>query len=359
MCVVAERRPARARARAPRAGRARGRVRARQSLALEPLDPEAVRDGRARGAFGRADDRFARECYRATRGNPFLIAELMRELAVAGVEPSGGSAGRDLARDARERRALGGAAAGAPRSGRRRLRARRDGARRRRRSAPRRAAGRARRATGWPSSSTRSPPPGILRSAERLAFEQPLVARAVESMLTPSELAEAHLAAARLLSEQHAPARARGGAPAARTLLRQRLGRRRARRRRRRRARTWRARHRRHAICAGRSRSRRHAWRCAGLTRELGRAEALAGKPQAAGRLSEAVRLADDPRERALTTLETGRTLCTHGRFGEAAEVFRERPRRARRRRRAARDAPRGGARARAAPQRPRRAGHA
>ncbi len=292
---------------------------AAHSLPLDPLDPDAVRTA-VRAGLGRTDDRFARECYRTTRGNPFLLAELVRELAVAGVQPSGSSAGAislatpesvvrwvalRLARLASDAAAFARAATVLG-----------EGA------DPRHAALLAGLDENCVTALTDAlAAAGILRSAERLAFEQPLVARAVEAMSTPSELAEAHLGAARLLAEQHAPrervathllrARCSGSAWVVEALAdaaRDALGRGEPDA----------------AVTYLRRALEEPPTRAAlpSLTRDLGRAEALAGKPQAAGRLSEAVRLSDDPRERATTTLETGRTLCTHGRFGEAAEIF-------------------------------------
>ncbi len=291
------------------------------TLALQPLSPQGA-DTVIRGKLGRPDEVFTRECFRATRGNPFLLEALARELDAAGLDPTTANAagvalttpepvvrwvalrlarlGPDAAALARAAAVLG------------------DGAE------PRHAAllaGLDPHAA--PALADALASAGILRSAERLAFLQPLVGRVVEATLTPAELAEAHLAAARLLDTEHA--------------LRERVA-----------AHLLRARcsnsewvvdtladAARGALSRGEPDTAviylRRALEeppgrnvLAGLTRDLGRAEALAGKPQAAGRLSEAVRLADDPRERALTTLETGRTLCTHGRFGEAADAFRE-----------------------------------
>jgi tetratricopeptide (TPR) repeat protein len=56
---------------------------------------------------------------------------------------------------------------------------------------------------------------------------------------------------------------------------------------------------------------------------ELGRAEAMAGDTEAVGRLSSAAELIEDPRQRALTSLDIGRALYAQGRHADAAEAFR------------------------------------
>lgn len=55
---------------------------------------------------------------------------------------------------------------------------------------------------------------------------------------------------------------------------------------------------------------------------ELGRAEALAGLPGAPGRLGEAIQVTSEPQRRAGLALAQGRALMTHGRHDDAAAVF-------------------------------------
>lgn len=55
---------------------------------------------------------------------------------------------------------------------------------------------------------------------------------------------------------------------------------------------------------------------------ELGQAEALAGLPHAPGRLDEAIRVTSEPERRAELALAQGRALMAHGRHGDAAAVF-------------------------------------
>jgi DNA-binding CsgD family transcriptional regulator len=293
-----------------------------ETLALSPLSPQGV-SAALRSTFGRKpDERFARECFRATRGSPLLVYALAQELALAGVEPTAANAGGvalatpepivrwiGLRLSRLDPGALALARAAAVLG---------DGAE------PRHAALLAELdphvAPGIADALSGA---GVLRSAERLAFAEPLIRRVVEAGLTPAELAEAHLAAAQMLEGERAleervashllRASCRGNEWVVESLARAAQG----------------------ALERGEPDAAvtylRRALeeppardRLAVLTRELGRAEALAGKPQAAGRLSEAMRLTDDPRERASTTLDTGRTLCTHGRFSDAADVFRE-----------------------------------
>jgi DNA-binding NarL/FixJ family response regulator len=60
----------------------------------------------------------------------------------------------------------------------------------------------------------------------------------------------------------------------------------------------------------------------AGILVTLGRAEALAGEPEAADRMSDAVELVSEPRARAEIELERGRLLYLAGRISEAAGAF-------------------------------------
>lgn len=292
-----------------------------RALTLAPLDPSAV-EAAVQATLGRPlDDAFARACFRGTRGNPFIVQALADELAVSGIDPHAGNAGRvgSLTPPGLQRWVATRIARLAPGAGdlARAAAILGDGAEQR--HAALLAGLDPLAASPIVNALTTA---GILRRAERLAFAEPLVRRTVETALTPAELADAHLEAARLLDAERAPearvvshllrARCTGSAWAVETLSRA--------------ART--------ATDQGEPDTAVRYLRRAleeppledvlgGLVRELGRAEALAGKPQAASRLAEAVRLTSDPHDRAIAVLEAGRTLCTHGRFDEAAQIFR------------------------------------
>jgi DNA-binding CsgD family transcriptional regulator len=162
---------------------------------------------------------------------------------------------------------------------------------------------------------------GLLAHSDRLSSAQPVVQVAVSSSLGPSERAEAHLRAAELLAQEHAPpetvaahlveaprrrnpwvvdtlraaaasALERGAPGEAVRLLRR-------------------------ALAEPPSREARPR-----VVLDLGRAEATAGEAQSVGRLREASELIDDRRERAQTALHTGRTLFAFGRQADAAAAF-------------------------------------
>jgi DNA-binding CsgD family transcriptional regulator len=162
---------------------------------------------------------------------------------------------------------------------------------------------------------------GLLAHSDRLSPAQPVVQVAVSSSLGPSERAEAHLRAAELLAQEHAPPEAvaahlveaprrrnawvvealceaaasalERGAPAdAVPLLRRAL-----------------------AEPPGREERAR-------VMLDLGRAEATMGEAGSVGRLREASELMEDRRERAETALHTGRTLLAFGRHADAAAAF-------------------------------------
>ncbi len=162
---------------------------------------------------------------------------------------------------------------------------------------------------------------GILTTADQLAFTQPVVAAAVEKAQPPGDRAARNLRAARLLADEDAPAEhvaglllqgARtgsmwavdtlctaaavalgGGAPA--TAVR----------------------YLRRALEEPPSPAKR-----AHVILELGRAEAMAGEPQAAARLGDAADHLSHGPEQADAALATGRALFALGRPQQALAVF-------------------------------------
>ena len=162
---------------------------------------------------------------------------------------------------------------------------------------------------------------GLLAHSDRLSPAQPIVQVAVSSSLGPSERAEAHLRAAELLAQEHAPPETVAGhlvkaprrrnpwvvdtlrAAAASALEHGAPG--------------EAVRLLRRALAEPPSRAARPR-----VMLDLGRAEATAGEAQSVGRLREASELIDDRRERAQTALHTGRTLFAFGRQADAAAAF-------------------------------------
>ena len=162
---------------------------------------------------------------------------------------------------------------------------------------------------------------GLLKPAERLSFTEPVVASAIEAALIPGERAAAHLSAARMMSEDPSSAEAasrhllqasrtgsawvvdclcqaatlalgRGAPREAVSYLRRALA----------------------EPPMGRQRAH--------VALELGHAEAMAGEPQAAVRLSEAAEWASAGPERPTQALATGRALFALGRPDQAMAVF-------------------------------------
>jgi DNA-binding CsgD family transcriptional regulator len=162
---------------------------------------------------------------------------------------------------------------------------------------------------------------GLLAHSDRLSPAQPIVQVAVSSSLGPSERAEAHLRAAELLAQEHAPPETVAGhlvkaprrrnpwvvdtlrAAAASALEHGAPG--------------EAVRLLRRALAEPPSREARPR-----VMLDLGRAEATAGEAQSVGRLRQASELIDDRRERAQTALHTGRTLFAFGRQADAAAAF-------------------------------------
>jgi DNA-binding CsgD family transcriptional regulator len=162
---------------------------------------------------------------------------------------------------------------------------------------------------------------GLLAHSHLLSAAQPVIQVAIASSLGPLERAEAHLRAAELLAQEHAPpqsiARHLAEAP--------------------RRHSPWVVETLRAAAAAAVERGapgEAVAWLRRALAEpppqeararvmlDLGRAEATAGEAQAVPRLREAGELIADSRERAQTALDSGRTLFAFGRHADAAAAF-------------------------------------
>ena len=166
---------------------------------------------------------------------------------------------------------------------------------------------------------------GVLAGDERLRFVHPLVEASVHAALPAGERAEAHLWVARALADDDAPAEVVRGAPAALRQGRRRVGHADAPD-----GRGAGAGHRRRRPGGGAARARApgaaaRATQRAHVLLELGRAQAIAGAPEALGRLAEAIERLPAAEERAATALETGRTLLSLGRLEEAARGLRPR----------------------------------
>ena len=162
---------------------------------------------------------------------------------------------------------------------------------------------------------------GLLAPEERLSFTAPVVAAAVAAALSPGERAAANLRAARLLAREDAPPEQIGR----HLLAASRIGS------------SWTVdalctaavvalsrgapadavRYLRRALVEPATRAQR-----AHVVLELGRAETMAGAPQAAVRLHEAVGHLTEAPEQPRAALETGRALFALGRPHQALAVF-------------------------------------
>jgi DNA-binding CsgD family transcriptional regulator len=299
------------------------------SIAAEPhaqvvrpaaLGEDAVADLLATALDEAPDPAFSSACMESTGGNPFLLGELARELAAAGVEPTADGAGRvaDLGPQAVSRAvllrlgrlpapALEVAQAVAILGERAELRqvAALQGL-------DERAAGAAADALADAT---------ILDRGRPLEFAHPIVRAAIHAELPPSARAEGHARAARLLHADGArvetvashlletepgddpwvleqllaaarQAIAEGATEGAGPYLRR-------------------------ALKQDLSRGER-----AGLLLELGRVEARLSSPAVVDVLREALDLADDARTRGLAAFELGRALVLTLRLEEGAEVL-------------------------------------
>ena len=118
---------------------------AAELLRLSPLTQAAIGALVAARLSDEPDERFVRACLEVTGGNPFLVGELLDELAARGIDPTAAAAADVGAMVPTRRRQRGAAPSGAAGAGSRRARPRAQRARRRRAGGRRRAAGRTRR----------------------------------------------------------------------------------------------------------------------------------------------------------------------------------------------------------------------
>jgi DNA-binding CsgD family transcriptional regulator/tetratricopeptide (TPR) repeat protein len=273
----------------------------------------------ARGTLGtQADDGFCEACFEATRGNPFLLYELLRQLGRDGVDPTTASAsevGRitpasvrrsvllRLSRLPEDSRELATAIAILGEAG-----------------LPEAAGLAAIEPEQVSHSADTLSTVGILAPGTPLQFVHAIVREVVYAELPPLQRARLHRQAAQVLAEQGHLKRAAAqlletipesdpwvvvqlraaaaaalaeGAPAIASSLLQRA-----------------------------VREPAGGQELAGILVTLGRAEAAAGGPNAAQRMSQAVELTSEPRDRAEIQLELGRLLYLAGRPGAAAEAF-------------------------------------
>ena len=270
--------------------------------------------------FPDAHDRFCDAVHDASAGSPWLISELCRELFAAGVDP-GAAAQAEVRAAAPESVAS---------SVMRRARAIEPDAAMLLEAAAvlgpgaevRHAAG----LTGLPRQRVATlmdalAAIGVLAGDERLRFVHPLVEASVHAALPAGERAEAHLWVARALADDDAPAEmvaghllrsGRGGGEWVTQTLQTAAAR---------------------ALATGAAdravelleRARQEpppSAQRAHVLLELGRAQAIAGAPEALGRLAEAIERLPAAEERAATALDTGRTLLSLGRLEEAGAAF-------------------------------------
>lgn len=291
-------------------------------LSLAPLSADAVR-ALAEAALGRQPDEvFARACWRATQGNPFLVRALVDELDRQGVEPAAGAAPalEHLAPESVLRAILVRLARLSP------------------------AATTLAQALGVLGDEAALPHAavlagvdeetasrladelaraGIVEVADRLSFVHPLIRTTIHQEMPPQARSDAHAGAARLLSDEGAAAER----VAAHLLLAQP------------RRDPWVVETLRaaaaHAMARGDPGAAvgflQHCLACpppsdarAAVMRELALAEGRSGVPTAPQRLSEAVGLMDEPVERAQALASLGRLLFANGRHRDAAAAFDE-----------------------------------
>jgi DNA-binding CsgD family transcriptional regulator len=270
--------------------------------------------------FPGAHPTFCNACHEATAGNPFLLRELALELASQEIEPRRKAAKRvaELGPEAVARAILlrlGRLGPGAAELVRAVAVAGDEGELRH-----------CAALAGLEQSEAARLADELVRadvflSSEHLAFVHPIVRHAVYAMGSPAERGEAHLKLAQLLVAEGATDElvaaqllqaTRGGkawiVEALTAAALSALGRG---------APDAAVRYLRRALEEPPSADAR-----AQVMLELGRAEAIAGEGQAVERLTDAVELIEDPRERALTSLDIGRALYAQGRHEDAAEAF-------------------------------------
>jgi len=290
-----------------------------QRIRPKPLSAEGVVQRVCSSLFPSADAAFCDACFEVTRGNPFLLRELMAELVADGVAPSRASVERvrELAPRpvavslARRLRGVTGAEQLA-----RAVAVLGD-------EVELRHAG---RLAGLEPSNAAPIADALMgleifREGEPLNFAHPIMRNACYHSIPPAERGEAHLKAARMLAEGETPAELIAG----HLLLARRE------------ASGWavqllmEAAER--ALARGAPGSAAHYLHRAleepppeesraRVVLALGRAKALAGEPDAVASLTEALELLDDPREQGLAALDSGRALAAQGRHRDATVVF-------------------------------------
>jgi DNA-binding CsgD family transcriptional regulator len=287
---------------------------------VSPLSADGTAAWLRASFFPDADDAFCAAVHESTGGVPWLVGELSRELASAGVSPAAAAAERVRA------------AAPEPIAAAvmRRARAIDPGAASLLEAAAVLGAGAELRHAAALTGLERQRAAelldaladiGLLAADERLTFAQPVLETAVHETLPAGERSEAHLAAARALMDDDAPAEVvsvhllrsgNGGGDWVTPVLRTAASR---------------------ALAIGASeravelleRARQEPPprdQRAHVLLELGRAQAVAGAPEALGRLAEAIEQLPSAGDRAGTALETGRILLALGRLTEAEAAF-------------------------------------
>ncbi len=287
---------------------------------LEPLSPEATSAWLRASFFPDAHEVFCGAVYEASGGSPWLIRELSHDLAARGVDPSATAApavhatapasvaetvmrrARALAPEAAD--LLEAAAVLGPGT------------------EPRHAAALAGLDRAQAARmGDRLAAAGVLADQDGLTLVHPAVQAAVCSSLPAGVLAEAHLRAARVLADEdahpeeiarHLLHASRGGGDWVIAVLRRTAAR---------------------ALAQGNAgravqlleRARQEPAaeeERAHVLLELGRAEAITGSPDAAGRLTDAIERLPGEQERAQAALDAGRTLLALGRLSDAAAAF-------------------------------------
>jgi DNA-binding CsgD family transcriptional regulator len=287
-------------------------------LRLRPLTPPAVGQV-VRAQFPEADDAFCAACARITGGNPFLLLELLEQVRADGLTPDRHTAGRldelapDTVLDAMVARlgtmppvvrsvALAVAVLG-------------DGAALRHVAALTElsAAATAKAADALADMHLFTP-------GEPLSFVHPLIRQAVERSISPLSWGQEHARAAQVLDRDGQPeeviashllAAPGHGDPRTVSILRAAA---------------------RKALASGAVSSavgllRRALAESAGpgqgdLLAELAQAEVQAGLPEAAARLSDAIAVSEEPRQRAELALTLGAAQYRNGEYGSAVMVL-------------------------------------
>jgi len=286
----------------------------------QPLSRHATREVVAAGLGGGPEEPFVDACYSASRGNPFLLRELIRELAANAVPPIAAQSERvpTLAPPTLARAVVG------------RLRRLAAGALELARAVSVLGPDAGLRRVGM-LAELDDPGPvadlladaGILEAGRPLAFAHPIVRGAIYRDMPTAERARLHAAAARMLAAEAAPADRVGShllatEPAAEREVVETL-RAAARSALRSGAPDSAVAYLRRALAEPPPQQARSA-----LLLELGFAESHAREPAAAEHLRQAVELAPGSQELLAGTLALGRTLMNSGRTRDAVEALRE-----------------------------------